>query len=74
MKYAVISVTDGNFTIHSEHGDVNAAIMEYHSYARALRADQGTTVYKIEVVDENLDVYQGFSEFLDKSPEPEPEE
>lgn len=71
MKYAVIAVINGNFTIHSEHDDVNAAIMEYHSYARALRADQDTTVYKIEVVDENLDVYQGFSEFLDKSPEPE---
>ena len=69
MKYAVIVVTDGNFTIHSEHGDPNAAIMEFHKYARDLRADSGTTVYKVEVVDEQLNVYQGYSEYLNKNPE-----
>ena len=70
MKYAVIAVVDGNFIVHSEHGNVDAAIMEYHSYAKALRGDANTKVYKLEVVDEDLNVYQNYSEFENRNAEP----
>lgn len=68
-KYAVVANTDGNFNIHSEHGDSDAAIMEFHQYARALRADSGTTKYTIKVMDDELNTYAGYAETLDRSVE-----
>lgn len=61
-KFSVVANTDGNFVIHSEHDDSDAAIMEFHAYARALRADTGTAKYTLKVMDDQLDILSGYSE------------
>ena len=66
--FSVVANTDGNFSIHSEHGDSDAAIMEFHNYARALRGDSGTKKYTIKILDAQLDVFNGYSETLDRNP------
>lgn len=65
MKYAVASVTNGNFAIHSEHGtNLVGAKMEWHSYSRALWNDPATTTAMVIIVDENLDVVEGYKEYI----------
>lgn len=56
-KLAVVAVTDGNFNIHSEHGDAQSAIMEFLSYDRALWGEKSVKDATISIVDENLCVY-----------------
>ena len=74
MKLYVVQVADGTMTIVSEWTDnSDGAIMAYHAQCRALRGDSGTTKYICKIMDENLSQYQGFAEFCDKTPEPEPE-
>lgn len=64
MKYAVIAVTDGNYNIHTEHQDVNAAKVEYHGYCKALWNDPNTTSAMVAIVDENLDVVERYKEYI----------
>jgi len=72
MKLAVVSNTNGNFAIHTEHGDnETAAIMEFHAYSRALWGDSGTTKATVEILDDQLDLYKGYKEVINKE-EPEP--
>lgn len=64
MKCAVVAVTDGNFNIHTEHSDINAAIVEWHGYCKALWNDQNTTDAMVAIMDENLDVVGKYKEFI----------
>lgn len=72
MKYAVIKVTNGNFNIHAEgFVDPNAAKVSYHGLCQALWNDPDTTIACAMIVDENLDVFPGYKEFISKvQPEP----
>ena len=67
MKYSVVAVTNGNFNIHSEHGDAQGAIMEFHGYCKALWNDKDTTKAAVRILDENLDVYEGYTENISHS-------
>lgn len=69
MKLTVIACTDGNFNIHSEHDDETAAIMEFHGYCRALWGDANTNKASVKILDEQLDVYQGYSELITRNTE-----
>ena len=74
MKYAVVSVTDGNFTVHSEHGEnLQGAKVEWHNYCKNLWNDAGTTRAEIKILDEQLDCVDGYKELINKAPA-EPEE
>ena len=74
MKYAVIACTNGNFNIHSEHGEnMNAAFTEFHSYSAALYNDPATTKATIKVVDEDYETVGGKIEKIEKSVEPQVE-
>ena len=65
MKYAVEAIVNGNFSIHSEHGtDKNAAIMEWHSYCRALRNDTETQEATVKVINSQGDLVEGYREFI----------
>ena len=66
MKTSVVAVTGGNFNIHSEHAEVNAAIVEYHGYCKALWNDPDTTEAMVAIMDENLDVVGRYKEYIYK--------
>lgn len=70
MKYAVITVTDGNFLIRSEWGNTEGAIKEFHSLASALWNDTGFTEGYVAIIDSNLDVFQGYKEHITHEPVP----
>ena len=65
IKYAVEAIVNGNFAIHSEHGnDKNAAIMEWHAYCRALWNDTGTQEATVKIIDSQGDLVEGYKEFI----------
>ena len=72
MKYIVITVTDGNFLIRSEWGNLEGAIKEYHGLAKVLWADTGFAEGYIAIMDSNLDTVGGYKEFITHEPQPEP--
>ena len=73
MKYAIIEVTNGNYNIHTEHGDLVSAKVEFHNRCRLLWNDPGTTTACVIIVDTNLNAVEGYREFISKA-QPEPSE
>ena len=70
QKYALITVTDNNFLIRSEWADPTAAIKAFHSLAAALWADTGFTNGYIAILDNQLDVYEGYKERIEHEAQP----
>lgn len=64
MKLAVVANTDGNFNIHSEHGDEQGAFMEFHGYCRALWAEKSVLDATVMIQDEHLNCYDGKFEHI----------
>ena len=64
MKYAVIRCSDGNYDIHSEHPNIEAAKIAFHSYCAALWNDKNTKMSVVKIMDENLDNAEGYREFI----------
>ena len=64
MKYAIVKVTDGNYNIHTEHSTVTAAKVEFHNLAAALWNAHDVITACVMITDENLDVVQGYREFI----------
>lgn len=74
MTYAIVKVTDGNYNIDSEgYTNTNNAIVQFHRLCAALRNDPDTTTACVMIVDTNLDVVEGYREFISKA-KPEPQE
>ena len=74
MKYAIIRCTDTNFAVHGEYPTIEAAKIAFHQFSAALWNDPGTTRAVVKIVDEQLDCAEGYREFINKNPEPAPEE
>ena len=66
MKYAVVKVVNGSFSIDSEWPDnLNGAIVQWHSVCRSLWNDKTMAVKaKVEIVDENLYPQEGYVEVI----------
>lgn len=64
MKYAIIRCTDSNYDIHSEHPNIEAAKIAFHSYCAALWNDKNTKRAMVKIVDENLDNAEGYRDFI----------
>ena len=75
MKYAIIKVINGNFSVHGEYGtNLQSAIIAFHSFCAALWNDPDTTQAMVKIVDENIDCVNGYMEFINKEvPEEEVE-
>lgn len=73
-KFAVISVTNGNFAVKSEHGEnKQAALVAFHQLSAAYWNAPDVTTAMIKVVDENLDLVEGKMEYITHEPvAPEP--
>lgn len=64
MKYAIVKVTDGNYNIHTEHSDLTAAKVEFHSLCRLLWNDPNTKIACVIIADENLNAVEDYREFI----------
>lgn len=70
-KYIVISCTDSNYLIRSEHNTKEKAFAAFHNLCGLLLTDASMAGKKgmVRVLDENLDTVEGKMEFIDRSGE-----
>lgn len=72
MKYAIIKVVNGNFFIQSEGiTEINSAKTQFHGVCQTLWNASDVETACVMITDENLDVVEGYKEFISKV---EPEE
>lgn len=72
-KLFIVQTANGNLTIVSEWNDnPNGAIQTFHNTCKNLWADKDTTQAYVEILDEQMNVYKGYREFINKV-EPTPE-
>ena len=66
MKYAVVKVINGSYFIHSEAWtDLEAAKINFAQLWATLMNAKDVLTACIAIVDENLDIVQGYKEFID---------
>ena len=74
MKYAILKVINGNYSVHSEGiTELSAAKTQFHGLCQSLwNAPDVITAY-VMIADEQLDVVEGYKEFIHHEPAPAPE-
>lgn len=75
MKYAVIKVINGTYSIHAEGlQTVEAAKVAYHGVCQTLWNALDVLTASVAIVDEQMDIVEGYKEFIHHDPMPvEPE-
>ena len=74
MKYAVVKVVNGNYSINAEgFTDLDNAKVNYHGLCQSLWNAPDVDTACVCIVDENLLIVQGYREFISHVPEPTPE-
>ena len=77
MKYAIVKVINGSYSIHAEgFTDVASAKVNYHGLCQTLWNAPDVITAEVAIVDENLDAVEGYKEFIHHeltvvTPEPE---
>jgi len=75
MKYAVIKVINGTYSIHAEgFATVEAAKVSYHGLCQTLWNAQDVLTASAAIVDEQMDIVEGYKEFIHHDPAPAPDE
>lgn len=65
MKYAIIKVINGSFSVHAEGmTELSAAKVNYHGLAQTLWNAPDVLSAYIAIVDEQLDVVEGMKEYI----------
>lgn len=64
MKYAIIKVSNGNFSIESETTDINQAKVNFHGTARALWNAPDVQTASVRIVDEDLNTVENYREII----------
>ena len=65
MKYAVIKVINGTYAIHAEAiTSISAAKVSFHGLCQTLWNAPDVVTASVAIVDENLDIVQGYKEFI----------
>lgn len=66
MRYAVLHVSNGNFLIHSEHGEnLAAAKVAYHQLCASLENDKGKINSYVRLADDRLNaVDKKYEDFI----------
>ena len=65
MKYAVIKVVNGNYSIHAEGiTDIDKAKVNYHGLCQTLWNAEDVETACVMIADENLDCVEGYREFI----------
>lgn len=79
MKYAIIKVINGNFSIHAEGFTTLASVKtNYHGLCQTLWNAQDVITATVMIVDEQMDCVEDYKEFIthevtSNTPAPEPE-
>lgn len=74
MKYAIVKVINGNYFIHAEGiTDLTSAKTQFHGLCQTLWNADDVITAEVAIVDENLDVVEGYKEFI-AHPVAEPQE
>jgi hypothetical protein len=69
MRYAVVTVTDGNFLIRSEWGNKEGAIRAFYGLTTALLdPNAGFNKGYIAIMDSNLDILPDYKEYIEHEP------
>lgn len=79
MKYAIIKVINGNYSVHAEgFTELASAKTSFHGLCQTLWNAPDVITAEVAIVDENLDCAEGYKEFIHHAPtvpeEVEPEE
>lgn len=65
MKYAIIKVINGNYSIHAEgFTDLANAKANYHSLCTTLWNAPDVATAMVMIADENLDAVEGYREYI----------
>lgn len=65
MKYAIIKVINGNYSIHAEGiTDVNSAKVNFHGLCQTLWNAPDVITACVKIIDENLDTVEGYKEII----------
>lgn len=65
MKYAVIKVINGTYSIHAEgFQTVEAAKVSYHSLCQTLWNASDVLTASVAIVDEQMDIVEGYKEYI----------
>ncbi len=65
MKYAIIKVVNGSYSIQAEGiTDVSSAKTQFHGLCQALWNAPDVLTACVMITDENLDVVEGYKEFI----------
>ena len=80
MTYGIITVINGTYHIHAEGiTSISAAKVSFHGLCQTLWNAPDVLTAEVAIVDEQLDVVEGYKEFISHEPAPveeaaEPEE
>lgn len=75
MKYAIVKCINGNFSIDSEGFENKpSAITRFHGVCQTLWNAPDVITAKISIVDEQLNVVDGYTEFVHHETEQESED
>lgn len=69
MKYAIVKVINGSFSIHAEGmTDLNNAKVSFHGLCQTLWNAADVITAMVMIVDENLDCVGRYKEFIQHEP------
>lgn len=63
-KFSTIKVVNGQFAINTETDNLQSAIIQFHSLAQMLWNASDVTTAKIAIMDEQLNVVDGYAEYI----------
>ena len=65
MKYAIVKVSNGNYSIHAEGiTDLDKAKVSFHGVCQTLWNAPDVITACVMIADENLDAVEGYREFI----------
>ena len=65
MKYSIVKVVNGNFTVDSEYGEnLNSAKVNFHRVCQTLWNAPDVQSAMVMIADENLDAVEGYKEYI----------
>ena len=71
MKYAIIKVVNGNYSVHAEgYTDVSKAKTAFHGVCQTLWNEPTVYTGEVMIVNEQLDPVEGYKENIHHDPAP----
>ena len=64
MKYSIIKVVNGNFSVAVETADLNNAKVNFHDLCKSLWSAADVVTACVIIADENLNIVEGYREFI----------